>query len=280
MEKKRKIRKTLCVAFAFLMSMTLFATLVLGVLGCTILNRDFFAKEVEKSGYSQRLYEKIVEELSTEGYISGFDEEFFSQILSVDVVKTPVQSSVDMIYGVGKYEAASVDQLTDKFYNEFVNSLEDREVVVDEQQAEHIKAFATECANFLSSNARLPFLSIGESLIKNIKPLFTYVLIFSVAFTLFCVFFIAMINPDKKEVLRYLSYALTGTALMTAAPPIVLLLTGVLKKISVADKALYDLIQTIGADLSTTVLLVSGITLVLSIILATFYFVPSKSKQQ
>lgn len=280
MKRKEKIRKILCIAFAFLMSITLFAALAVGALRFTLLDKDFFMKELEKSGYSQTLYEKIVEELSTEGYVSGFDEEFFSQILNADVVKAPVGSSVDRIYGTGEYKAASAEELTEKFYNEFVKSLENRDVVVDEQQAEHIKSFAKECAEFLSSNARLPFLSVGESLVRTITPLTSYALVFLGVFTLFCIIFITIINPNKKESLRYLSYALTGTALMTAAPSVALLITGVLKKISVADKALYDLIQTIGTDLSYTLLLISAITLVLSVILTVLYFVPRKSIEQ
>lgn len=276
MEKKQKIRKILCTIFSFLLSMTLFATLIVGVLRFTLLDKDFFVNELEKSNYSHTLYEKIIEELSGEGYVSGFDEEFFSQILSEETVKTPVLSAVDRIYATGEYKAASVEENTQKFYEEFVKSLEGRGVTVDEEQKTHIQAFAKDCAEFLSSTARLPFLSVAESLIRNLKPLVTYAMIFLGAFALFCVLFIVLTNPKSRESLRFLSYGLTGTALMTAAPSIVLLASGLLKKISIADKAFYNLVQTIGNDISYIILWTAVAVLAVSVILIAIYFVPKK----
>lgn len=280
MEKKEKLRKILCILFAFLLSLSLFAALFTGTLKLTLLDKDFFPERLEKSGYSQSLYEKIVEELSNEGYISGFDEAFFSQILSVEDINAPVLSSVDRIYGTGEYVAASTEEITETFFEEFVASLEGRSVVVDEEQKEQIKAFAAECATYLSSNARLPFLSLGESLVKTAKPLTTYALIFLSVFALFCVGFIVTKNPNKKESLRYLSYGLSATALMTAAPAVVMLVTGVLKKVSIADKGFYNLVQILGTDISYIILAVAAVTLALSLILTAVYFIPSKSNKQ
>ena len=280
MEKKEKLRKILCILFAFLLSLSLFAALFTGTLKLTLLDKDFFSERLEKSGYSQSLYEKIVEELSNEGYISGFDEAFFSQILSVEDINAPVLSSVDRIYGTGEYVAASTEEITETFFEEFVTSLEGRSVAVDEEQKEQIKAFAAECATYLSSNARLPFLSLGESLVKTAKPLTTYALIFLSVFALFCVGFIVTKNPNKKESLRYLSYGLSATALMTATPAVVMLATGVLKKVSIADKGFYNLVQILGTDISYIILAVAAVTLALSLILTAVYFIPSKSNKQ
>ena len=280
MEKKEKLRKILCILFAFLLSLSLFAALFTGTLKLTLLDKDFFSERLEKSGYSQSLYEKIVEELSNEGYISGFDEAFFSQILSVEDINAPVLSSVDRIYGTGEYVAASTEEITETFFEEFITSLEGRSVAVDEEQKEQIKAFAAECATYLSSNARLPFLSLGESLVKTAKPLTTYALIFLSVFALFCVGFIVTKNPNKKESLRYLSYGLSATALMTAAPAVVMLATGVLKKVSIADKGFYNLVQILGTDISYIILAVAAVTLALSLILTAVYFIPSKSNKQ
>lgn len=280
MEKKEKLRKILCILFAFLLSLSLFAALFTGTLKLTLLDKNFFSERLEKSGYSQSLYEKIVEELSNEGYISGFDEAFFSQILSVEDINAPVLSSVDRIYGTGEYVAASTEEITETFFEEFITSLEGRSVAVDEGQKEQIKAFAAECATYLSSNARLPFLSLGESLVKTAKPLTTYALIFLSVFALFCVGFIVTKNPNKKESLRYLSYGLSATALMTATPAVVMLATGVLKKVSIADKGFYNLVQILGTDMSYIILAVAAVTLALSLILTAVYFIPSKSNKQ
>lgn len=280
MEKKEKLRKILCILFAFLLSLSLFAALFTGTLKLTLLDKDFFSERLEKSGYSQSLYGKIVEELSNEGYISGFDEAFFSQILSVEDINAPVLSSVDRIYGTGEYVAASTEEITETFFEEFITSLEGRSVVVDEEQKEQIKAFAAECATYLSSNARLPFLSLGESLVKTAKPLTTYALIFLSVFALFCVGFIVTKNPNKKESLRYLSYGLSATALMTATPAVVMLATGVLKKVSIADKGFYNLVQILGTDMSYIILAVAAVTLALSLILTAVYFITLKSNKQ
>lgn len=280
MEKKEKLRKILCIAFAFLLSVSLFVALTVGTMKLTLLDKGFFLNKLEVSGYSQSLYEKIVEELSNEGYISGFDEAFFSQILSVEDINTPVLSSVDRIYGTGEYVAASTEEITETFFEEFVTSLEGRSVAVDEEQKEQIKAFAAECATYLSSNARLPFLSLGESLVKTAKPLTTYALIFLSVFALFCIGFIVTKNPNKKESLRYLSYGLSATALMTAAPAVAILATGVLKKVSIADKGFYNLVQTVGTDLSYIILAVAAVTFALSSVLTAVYFIPLKSNKQ
>ena len=277
MEKKEKLRKNLCILFAFLMSVALFVTLVTATLRLTLLNRAFFEDELEKSGYSQTLYEKIIEELATDGYVSGFDEEFFSQVLSVETVNTPVLTLVDRIYGTGEYVEAPIEEISEKLFGEFVKSLESREVVVDEVQGIQIKAFATACANYVSATARLPLSLKAESAVETAQPLCTVVPIFLGAFAVFCVIFIVKTNPKSKEALRYLSYSLTATALMTAAPAIALVATGVLKKFSTADKAYYYLVQTIGNDISHTVLAVAGATLAVSVILTVIYFITPKT---
>ena len=104
MEKIERLRKKLCIIFAFLISISLFATLITTAFRFTLFDKDFFVGELEKSGYSQIVYEKVVEELSSNGYVSGFDEEFFLQAIDVEDVKTPILSLVDRIYGTGEYQ--------------------------------------------------------------------------------------------------------------------------------------------------------------------------------
>ena len=257
MERKDTIRKILCIIFSFLLSVMLLVTTFALTAQQTVLNRDFLANAVEKSGYIDLLYEELVDELTNEGYISGFDEAFFEQIISVDMVKTPVLSAVDKIYGIGEYKSVSEEELTETLTTAFVDNLESREVVVDAEQKEHIEDFAKECAEFFSENARLPFISIGESLVKTATPLVRYLLIFVGVFALFCLVFLALTSPKNEGVIRYYSYAFGGVALMTATPAIIAMATGIFKKISIADKALYYLVQTVVGDFLNTVLIIS-----------------------
>ena len=257
MERKDIVRKILCIIFSFLLSVMLFATTFTVIVQQTVLNRDYFANAVEKSGYIDLLHQELVDKLANEGYISGFDEAFFEQIISVDMVKTPVLSAVDKIYGTGDYKSAPKEELAETLAKAFVENLESREVEVDDEQKKHIEEFAKECAEFFSSNARLPFISIGESVVKTATPLVRYVLIFLVVFALFCVAFLLFTSPKNEGVLRYYSYAFGGAALMTATPVVVLMATGIFKKISIADKALYYLVQTTVDNLLTIVLITS-----------------------
>ena len=277
MEKKQKIRKILCIAFAFLMSITLFVTALLSVLHFTLLDRDYFADKVEKSGYINILHQKLVDELANEGYISGFDEEFFASIITTDSVKSPVLSAVDKIYGTGEYKSAPKEELARTLADAFVKDLEDRGVAVDDEQKKHIEGFADECAEYFSTSARLPFISIGESLVRNVKPLAKYALIFTGAFTLFFAVFLFCINPRKADAIRYVSYAFGSAALMTAAPATAMAVSGIIKKISVADEALYYLIQTTATDLVNTVLVAAAIMAVVWIALAVPFFVKRKA---
>ncbi len=280
MEKKEKLRKKLCITFAFLLSLALFVTLVTATLRFTLLNRTFFVDKLEKSEYSQIVYEKVIEELSSDGYVSGFDENFFSQVLSVETINTPVLTLVDRIYGTGEYQEAPIEEISNKLFEAFVKSLESRDVTIDEVQSIQIKAFATQCANYVSVAARLPLSLKAESAVKTAKPLCTIAPILLGAFAIFCIGFIAKTNPKSKEALRYLSYSLTAAALMTATPAIALLVTGVLKKVSTADKAFYYLVQTIGTDLSYIILAVAVATLAPSVILTIIYFVTPKADNQ
>ena len=255
MERKDTIRKILCIIFSFLLSVMILVTTFTITAQSTVLNRNYFADAVEKSGYIDLLHEELVDELSNEGYVSGFDEAFFEQIISVDMVKTPVLSAVDKIYGTGDYKSVSKEELAQTLTNAFVENLESREVEVDDEQREHIESFAKECAEFFSANARLPFISIGESLVRMATPLVRYLLIFVIAFALFCLVFIAFTSPKNEGAIRYYSYAFGGAALMTAAPAVVAMATGIFKKISIADKALYYLVQTVVGDFLNAVLI-------------------------
>lgn len=277
MEKKEKLRKIICISFSFLMSITLFVTTLLSLLHLTLLDRDYFADKIERSGYVDNLHQKLVDELANEGYVSGFDEEFFARIITKDLVEAPVLSAVDKIYGTGEYKSASKEELAQTLAEAFVNNLEERDVAVDDEQKKHIEGFAGECAEYFSTSARLPFISIGESLLRNVKPLARYALIFTGAFTLFFAVFMLFINPRKKNAIGYISCAFGGAALMTAFPAIAVSATGIIKKISIADKALYYLIQTISTDLINTVLVTSAILAVIWIIFAIPFFVKKKA---
>lgn len=257
MERKELARKILCIIFSFLLSVMLFATTLLVTVQQTVLDRNYFANMVKKSGYIDLLHEELVDELANEGYISGFDEAFFGQIISTNMVEAPILSAVDKIYAVGDYKAVPTDELAETLATAFVENLESREVEVDDEQKKYIQDFAKECAEFFSKNARLPFISVGESVVKTATPLVKYALVFVVAFGLFCIVYLAFTGPKREGALRYYSYSFGGAALMTIIPTVVIMATGIFKKISIADKALYYLVQTVANNLLNTVLIVA-----------------------
>ena len=255
MERKEIIRKILCIIFSFLLSVMLFVTSLTAIAQFTLLDRDYFAQRLVKSGYINLLHRELVDELANEGYVSGFDEAFFEKLITVDDIKAPVLSAADKIYGEGEYKSAPKDEITEKFATAFIENLESRDVEIDEVQREHIQSFATECAEFFSENARLPFISIGESVLKTAIPLVKYMLIFTAAFALFCIAFLAFTSPKSEGALRYYSYSFGGASLMLVVPSALMLITGVFKKISIADKALYFLVQSIATNLLSIALI-------------------------
>ena len=259
METKERIREILCIIFSFLLSVMLFATTFAITAKLTLLYKDYFANAVEKSGYIDLLREELINELANQGYISGFDEAFFEQIISADMVRIPVLSAVDKIYGTGDYKEVPKDKLAEILKNAFVDNLESREVEVDDEQKKHLEDFAEECAEFFAANARLPFISVSESIVKTAIPLVKCLLAFLGTLILFCLVLIAFTSPKSEGAIRYYSYSFGGAALMTATPVIAVMATGIFKKISIADKALYYLVQTVATDFLNIVLITATV---------------------
>lgn len=269
--KKETIRKIICIIFSFLLSVVAFALAAGLVFRSTLLDKDFFIRELEKSGYSGILQQEIVSELSEYGYMAGFDEEFFGRVLTPQEINAPVISAVESIYSGKEYVAISEDELSQRLYDVFVADLQARGEEFSEELTASLEQLAKSCADFAKEYARLPFISVMRSLIVNAESLMKYILVFCGVFAVFCVALLFFVNPKKRYLLKYLSHALGASALMGLVPCIIVLATGILKKISIEDRALYSLFQTCADDIVFTVITVFAAFLIASVLSAVLF---------
>lgn len=241
--RRERIRAVLSVLLAFLLSLflTLF-TLVL-LVQATVMSPSYFRNQVARSQYVPHLIEDMEDYFVSYGETSGFDEAFFTTVLDETAVQTDIVREIDRLYGSGG-TGADIPAFRDSLYRKLVQNVEARQITITDDIDAALQYLVKICAETYQEGVGLPLASYAAGAVSAMRKPLLFALLGLGVLSLFAGGFLFIIQPVRRQALRYLSYALGGAMLMVAVPAVWLLSSGRIERIGITGKALYHLVVT------------------------------------
>ena len=243
MPNRSKVRNGVSYVLAFFLSLFVTGLAVLLVLQNTVLSERFLQRQVDRSGYTANVIERIENTFISYGMSSGFDEAFFSSVLDEDTVREDIRDVMSSIY-TGKPRDASTDEFRTMLYEKLIDNVTERGFTVTEELEQALDQLVDYCAVTYRNELRFPMASAVASLLNKMKNPVLLGIGFTGALSLFVFFVLFSIHPRKSSVVRNVIYALSGSFLMLFVPAGLLLLSGRIERLAITSKPLYYLVVT------------------------------------
>ena len=248
-------------SFGFL----LFLLSVCLVLKFTFFSKDFMLESMANSGYYEMTKDELCDELQDLGHASGLPDEFFDDFVrGLDMVE------IERTYISAFYTGSSELVDTDKFKQSLIDAVN---VYIDENNIDNKKAdensilhFVNEASSIYVKTVKIPFFEVLAKYIKNVDTPLTVAVIGIAAAVLAVAAIIFFTNRYKHRRYRYLTYGLGAGFLSVAVVPIVVYSSGIIPKINLATRSLYNLFVGYFNSLFMYFWIFAGILLFLSVI--------------
>lgn len=243
MQNRSKIRNGVSYVLAFFLSLFVAALSALLVLQTTVLSKNFLQKQVDRSGYTANVIERIENTFISYGMSSGFDEAFFSTVLDEKTVREDIRGVMMSIY-LGKPRDASTEEFRATLYDKLLSNVTNRGFIVTEELEQSLEQLVDYCAVTYRNELRFPMASVVTSLLQKVKTPVMLGIGLCAALSLFVFFVLFSVHTRKSSVVRYVIYALSGSFLMLFVPAGLVLLSRRIERLAITSKPLYYLVVT------------------------------------
>lgn len=238
MDKNVIFRRCIVSVTAFLFTLLLLASLLLGV-ASTVVSKPYFMKVAKLSNYDNLAYDSLKQELSNLTIPSGLPSDFFEDKLNKSLFCDRVRESFAADV-TGVPTPYSAEEVKDEFYKlAYDFALTQNRVVSDEAKVS-LSGFADECTTvylrYSNPSSVKTVLSFTSPLAKPLLIALCGALIITAA-----ALFLLIRLCHGRDLLKHLYFSFGGASLLLGVFPLLLLVTGEIKRISLTAKALHAL---------------------------------------
>lgn len=232
-------RKGLTLVFAFFLSFFLFFLSVLLIFVNTVENAGYMRNQLGKSHYYENAIDEVEDQFTSYASASGFDQQFFKSVIDINDVQMDVNQSLSVLYGESQ-EPVDKTRFEEKLYGKLSENAESRGFKLTAETQKALQMLAQTCTQTYVQYISIPYAaSLAPFLSGARKP----VLILELLLLFFSVLFAAVIyriSHWRHRALRAYIYAGFGTALMLFVFPAALWISGVVGRLALISKSLYQ----------------------------------------
>lgn len=235
------VKKSISLILAFILSVLIAVISVVVIVKVTFLDESFLRKQITASQYSENLIKDLEKSFTSYGIVSGFDSEFFKQVLQSDAVKTDIYHEVSFLYGSGT-KRASKKEFSEKLSDIIIKDVQARGFEVDESVKAALIYLSDTCTEDYMSSIEIPFMSSAKEIITKLNNLTAYAISLLVILIFVVVLIIYFLNSWKRRKLRYYIYSVAGAFLMLFIPAIFVSSSNKIELIGISSRASYYLL--------------------------------------
>ena len=249
---------------SFLLSLFLSFFVVLMGLQCTVMSPGFLKRQIQDSLYASHLIESVEDHFVSYGMASNFDEAFFQSVLDEKQFEQDILAEAATIYSDQQgFDAVAYEEA---LYLKLVQNVQERGYELTAENEEAVRYLAQECTEVYQKTVSLPIQSQLANILNKMKAPIQIALIVDTALLIFTVFFLFVMYRRKYKSLAYITYALSGSALLIGIPGLMVLLSGKLERLAITSQALYELVLHYVRGILFPLLFTAALLLVLSIV--------------
>lgn len=259
---KKLSPKRICYAvLTFILALLIIAGSLSAVMKVSFLSRGFMTDVLNSSSYYNDLCIEITDELTDLGDASGLDRSFFENLVDEVTVRKDVQSYIDNFYR-GKKLTVITSNFEDNLRNALRVYTDKNNIKITDEK--NIDYFVSKACKIYAKSVRITYLDSLQKLLKKADGIFTAVLIVSVLLAAGIVVVLLMTNEWKHKSVRYIYTATASSGLLLVSFPLIVYISGALKRLSVLSRSLSDLYGAMLKGFLNDILVIGIVFIVIS----------------
>ena len=259
--KKLSPKKICYSALTFILALLIIAGSLSIVMKVSFLSRGFMTDVLNSSSYYNDLCIEITDELTDLGDASGLDRSFFENLVDEVTVRKDVQSYIDNFYR-GKKLTVITSNFEDNLRNALRVYTDKNNIKITDEK--NIDYFVSKACKIYAKSVRITYLDSLQKLLKKADGIFTAVLIVSVLLAAGIVVVLLLTNEWKHKSVRYIYTATASSGLLLVSFPLIVYISGALKRLSVLSRSLSDLYGAMLKGFLNDILVIGIVFIVIS----------------
>ncbi len=264
-----KVKGVLFCLLSFILSLTLFMISILVVLEATAFNSEFILDNMNASDYFIDKKDEIKTSLKDLGYASGLEESFFDDLFDEVLLSNNTQKYLKDYYsGVSKkVDTTEFKQIFNAALDEYIK--EKGLTDVSESAREYLVNHA---ATIYYRSIEIPLFSVISSYLLTAKKVTPIIILGLLLFAAIIVAILFVANKWKHRAVKYCCYATITSFLTLGIIPAAAFATGIINKINIPSRALYNLFVRCANNVMLAFLFCALMFLVFSVGLYFLYY--------
>lgn len=277
------IRKILSILLSFFLFISIVSLSILYVAKATVLNADFLKGQIAKSSYSENLLSDMKIIFLSYGVVSGFDEQFFNDAITSDMITNDINAEVDRLYSNSPINTSK--DLKNKIYDLAIANIKSRNInifdakgnIADQDINNSILYFAEICSDTYYKAIKLPGSNNIIVLLKQFQKIIDLVFLALIIFIFIFVILIFIINLKVKDKFCYYMYSCMASIIVLLTPVIYSMYNKFINTIAINNKALYYLVITY---FSSAIIVIRNIAYIICFVLLALTIIRFFTKTQ
>ncbi len=269
--------KILGLIIAFITCVLTFLICCMVILSTSALSNKFVTSTIQKTNYSAVLSGEINEQFVNLAKISGASEAVYSGLVTKKMVEASTIKYFKACMADNKY-ISNTNAFEKKLRTNLNNYIkkQDNSSITEEELAKNVNDLISVSVKTYNTNIEIKYVPLIGSYINRINSFIAY-FVFGMAFLDLIFLGIMLLFFRRKNLLRFLIYSFSGTAVMLFAVPIFVNLSGVIPRIAINSESLYILATNLLNRLFNKFYLFGLITLVFVACFAILYIMRVRS---
>lgn len=276
---RRRERQAASFTLSFCVCILITVIMGLWVIQMTCFRESFLHSQITKSKYAQNVTDEVKDQFISYGMASGFDAEFFTNIVSAGMVENDIQQNVTALYQDNGNTWTNKNKMNTWFYQELLKQAKVQKCKVTPKIKNNLQYLAETCTEDYMDKVKIPLAASMADIIKNYSKKMPVLLGISGLILIFCIIMLRRIH-SFHGIIRNMIYAVSGSILFLTVPFAALKISGKIERIGITNKALYFFIQQYTAELINAFFISAAITfiLLLGLVFAYRFTMPPKSE--
>lgn len=257
--KKFSVKKALYAILTFVLSLCIVGVTTCGLLCFSVFDKGFLTDALNNSNYYRDLCDEITDDLKDIGDASGLDKSFFEGFVNEVFVRQDVQDYINKFYSGDKLK------VDNRHFDESLRTALDAYIQnnrISDYDTSGINYFVKEATKIYVSNIELKYFDALQALVQKYSSVTLIIIIICLGIAVADCLVIILTNEWKHKAVRYIAYATGSAALFNLIIPGAVLLSGLLKKITIISRSLNDMYMACLNTIFVDMLIISGVLFV------------------
>lgn len=243
-EKRRKksgcLRPFVYCVLSFFLAVILFLLSICVSLRVTFFSEDYMLQTMAEYEYYSQLTEEFRKQMVSLSHASGLTDDFTNDFVATLDFRQDVTEYVDAFYS-GESTVIKTTAFKQQFRSALDKYVEKNKKAGTEVSESALEYLVNEAADIYSNTIEIPFFSVGANFIYKYNTTLNVVMIVLAVAGVVLGLIMFLTNEFRHRGYRYLSYAFSAAFICTMVPPVLVLCTGVIEKINITTRSLYNL---------------------------------------